>query len=107
MKLYPKQFVCPHCGTIYRYADSKRLVWKKQEKCYHCKKQFKISRKSIWLLALEALIVYAALNSIAIGAIGSVNFIALFIINLIPAALATMLFPFYIEFKKTDNKDKK
>lgn len=100
MKFIPRQSVCPHCQTVYRYADAKKLVWKQQEVCYHCKKQFKISRKSIWILILELLLVYAALNAIAIGAMRTINFIALFVMNLIPVIAAILLFPLYIEFKK-------
>lgn len=29
MKFYPKQSVCPHCRTVYRYADVRELMWKK------------------------------------------------------------------------------
>lgn len=106
MKFIPRQSVCPHCKTIYRYADAKGLVWKKQEVCYHCKKQFQISRKSIWILVLEMLLVYAALNFIAIGAMQTISFPALFVMNLIPAVAAILLFPCYIEFKKFTQKAK-
>ncbi len=102
MKLYPKQSECPYCKTVYRYSDVKGLAWKKSEKCYHCEKKFKISRKSILFLALEILIIYALLNLIAIGVIQSVSFISLFIMNMIPAVVAVVLFPLYTEFKKDE-----
>ena len=27
MKLFPGQETCPHCKTVYRYADLKKLVF--------------------------------------------------------------------------------
>ncbi len=100
MKILPKQSVCPHCKTVYRYSDLKKIMWKKSDSCYHCKKNFRISRKSFWILALEMIIIYAIMNVIAIGLIESVNFISLFIMNVIPALEAVMLLPLYIEMKK-------
>ena len=88
MKILPKQSVCPHCKTVYRYSDLKKIMWKKSDLCYHCKKNFRISRKSFWILALEMIIIYAIMNVIAIGLIESVNFISLFIMNVIPALTA-------------------
>ena len=46
------------------------------------------------------IIIYAIMNVIAIGLIESVNFISLFIMNVIPALTAVMLLPLYIEMKK-------
>ena len=53
MKILPKQSVCPHCKTVYRYSDLKKIMWKKSDSCYHCKKNFKVSRKGIARESLE------------------------------------------------------
>ena len=97
MKLYPRQCECPNCKTVYRYSDVKKLMWKKSGECYHCKKNFAVSRRSLWLLALETAAVYALLNFLVLSFIKGLSFIALFAINLIPAAAAVILAPLYIE----------
>ena len=106
MKILPKQSVCPHCKTVYRYSDLKKIMWKKSDSCYHCKKNFKVSRKGFFILALELTAIYAIINIIAIGVVESVNFISLFIMNIIPALAAVMLLPLYIEIIR-DSKKKK
>lgn len=104
MKILPKQSVCPHCKTVYRYPDLKKIMWKKSAPCYHCKKNFRVSRKGFLILALELIVIYAIINVIAIGVVESVNFISLFIMNIIPALAAVMLLPLYIEIKKEKHK---
>ncbi len=106
MKILPKHSVCPHCKTVYRYSDLKKIMWKKSEECYHCKKNFRVSRKSFLILALELIAIYAIMNVIAIGVVESVNFISLFIMNIIPALAAVMLLPLYIEIIKEKKKHK-
>lgn len=104
MKILPKQSVCPHCKTVYRYSDVQSLAWKKRASCYHCKKQFRVSRKSFLILALELVIIYAIMNVIAIGVVESVSFLSLFIMNIIPALAAVVLLPLYVELIKDKNK---
>ena len=100
MKFYPKQSVCPHCGTIYRYSDLKPLKWKKQTACYHCGKMIRVSKISLWILVLELLLIYALLNVIAINVLHTVTLLPLFIMNVAPAVAAVILVPFYLELKK-------
>ena len=100
MKFYPKQSVCPHCGTIYRYSDLKPLKWKKQTDCYHCGKKIRISKKSICILALELLLIYVLINAIAINVLHTVMLLPLFIMNVVPAVAAVIIVPFYLELKK-------
>lgn len=100
MKFYPKQSVCPHCGTIYRYSDLSPLKWKKQTVCYHCKKTIRVSKKSIWILFAELILLYAVINAIAINVFQAVTLLPLFIMNVIPAVAAVLLVPFYLELKK-------
>ena len=102
MKLYPSGTVCPHCGTVYRYADTKRLVRKKTTQCYHCQKTCRVSRSSVWVLAAELLAVYAILNAVAIGLLNTSGFVPLFLMNIIPAVAAVYLIPLYIELKKAE-----
>ena len=104
MKLYPKQSVCPHCNTVYRYSDVKKIIRKKSAVCYHCGKSFKVSKSGLWMLALETAVIYALLNIAAIGAIKGLNFLGLFLLNIIPVTIAIILAPLYISL--TGDKDK-
>lgn len=105
MKLYPKSSVCPHCSTVYRRADLKQLLWKRQAVCYHCNKTVRVSRKSLWLLAAETAVLYAAVNSIAISAVRGLSFLGLFVINLFPVLAAVWLAPYYIELQTDHQKN--
>ena len=107
MKLYPKQSVCPHCRTVYRYADVRELMWKKKTACYHCRKEFAVKRRSLWLLALEMTVIYALLNLLMIGVIQGISLLGMFLINMLPALAAVWLMPYYVELKKIQSKDKK
>ena len=107
MKFYPKQSVCPHCNTVYRYSDVKKIMWKKTGVCYHCGKSFNISRSGLWILALETAVICALLNIAAIGAIKGLSVIGLFCLNIIPAIAAVILVPFYISLTGEKTKKKK
>lgn len=93
----PSLPVCPHCNTVYRYSDVKKLILKKSEKCYYCKKDFKISKKKLVVMVIELLIVYAAIGLLLMGVIG-VTPLVLFIINIFLVAAGVMLVPYYIMF---------
>ena len=99
MKWFPKQSVCPHCQTVYRYADVKRLTWKRQAPCYHCQKMMTVSRKSLWILAAETALVYLILNIVMLNAVRGVSFFGLLLVNCLPALAAVLLLPGYIELK--------
>ena len=100
MKLLPKQSKCPHCQTVYRYGDLKKLMKDKKTTCYHCKKKVKVSKKSFLILAAELIVVYAAVNIFSMLLIKSLSFPMLFIINLIPTAAAALIMPLYLELTK-------
>ena len=80
MKIFPAQSVCPHCKTVYRYGD--------------------LNKAGVWWLLLEMLILYALLNVILLGFVQGLSLLALFIINIIPAAAAVVLLPLYLELRK-------
>ena len=95
----PSLPVCPHCNTVYRYSDVKKIRFKKSEKCYHCKKNFKISKKKLIIMIIELLIIYAALGLFLIGVVG-IKPLVLFIINVFLVAAGILLIPYYIMFVK-------
>ena len=100
MKLFAGQETCPHCKTVYRYADLKKLGRQKQTECYHCHKTIRIKRTGIVMLALELLVLYAIVNVLMLTVVTGVSFWALFIVNMAPAVLAAVLLPLYAELKK-------
>lgn len=102
MKWYPKQSVCPHCQTVYRYKDMRQLLWKQSAACYHCHKPMRVSRKSIWLLAAETALVYILLNAVMLNAIKGVSFFGLMLVNCIPALAFVLLLPAYTDLYKNE-----
>lgn len=92
--------VCPHCKAVYRYGDVRRLIKKRETTCYHCKKNFKICRSKIWLLALIFVVICIAVDIIFLNVFINMTVIAVYVINVILFIIALTLKPFYIKFKR-------
>lgn len=105
MKFFPRQTECPYCHTVYRYQDLRGLSRKKTADCYHCHKKMKIQKTSMVILALEILLLYVLVDFLAIIVVRTVNVFTLFAINLVPAIVAALLYPYYIELKKSETNE--
>lgn len=92
--------VCPHCKTIYRYKDVKKEAVKKEFKCYHCGKKFRVSKKKILILFLIIALITAIFDVLALCMIAGTSFIGLMILNIIAVTAGFFLIPYFIEFKK-------
>lgn len=94
--------VCPYCKTVYRYEDVKKTISKKREKCYHCNKVFKISKKgaALWFALLVAS--GTAVNITELCIFKNMGFIALNISNIAVILIFLLLLPFFISYKKQE-----
>ena len=90
---------CPHCNTVYRYGEVRRAVFKRQDTCYHCKKNFSVSRSGIWILLLILLAVCTFADIIAFNVFPHTTVITVYIINSVLAVTAFLLLPFFIRFR--------
>ena len=99
MKILPKQSICPHCKTVYRYSDLKKIMWKKSDSCYHCKKNFSVSRAGVWILLLILVAVCTAADIIAFNVFPHTTVITVYIINSVFAVAAFFMLPFFIRFR--------
>lgn len=93
----PKLPVCPHCHTIYRYGDVRKLVFKKEHTCYHCDKKFSVSRKNIFILFLIIALITAIFNLLELYVM-TADFTALMITNVITLSVGVILIPFFVRF---------
>lgn len=91
--------VCPHCHTIYRYGDVKKLIFKSKETCYHCHKDFKVSKIKIIILFLLIALITAIFNLIQLYMVEDLSFVALMITNVIFVTVGVFLIPLFINFK--------
>ena len=91
---------CPYCHTIYRYGDVRKTVYKSEEKCYHCKKSFKVSKIKILILFLIIALITAIFDILALCMIAGTSFIGLMILNIIAVTAGFFLIPYFVEFKK-------
>ena len=101
--------VCPHCGTVYRYKETKSTVGIKRKKniCYHCKKEF---TASLWpFVAIEALVLAAicvVINILILSRMRELSLIPLFAVTVSFILLIYLIFPFFIRFRKSGEETK-
>ena len=91
---------CPYCHTIYRYGDVRKTINKNEEKCYHCKKNFKISKIKILILFLIIALITAILNIFQLYMIEGLTFIGLIVTNVITLTIGIFLIPYFIKYKE-------
>lgn len=94
--------VCPHCKTIFRYADVKKTMLNRKQVCYHCNKQFKISKIKILILFLIIALFCAIINVFQLYMIENLSFIGLIVTNIIIVTIGVFLIPFFISYKSMD-----
>lgn len=100
--------VCPHCGTVYHYKDIKNEIKQKQDTCYHCKKQFRVSFfPGVLICGGILLILCIALNILVLFRMRDFQLWPLFLITLVFILLLYLLIPFFTSFRKTEDIDNK
>ena len=101
--------VCPHCGTVYRYKDTKNAIINKENECYHCHKTFRIKMFPYVLIEAVAMIAISiGINLLILSRMSSLKLIPLFVITIGILVIVILLVPFFTHFVKTEKeKDKK
>lgn len=102
--------VCPYCNTVYRYKDVKKLITKKNNECYHCKKKFKVRRfPKILILIFFILILCIVFNILFLTKAFDLSLMTLLIMFAVTSVLLIVgyfLIPFFITFKKEKEEEK-
>lgn len=98
---------CPHCHTVYSYGEVKKIAKEKSHTCYHCKKEFKASKKPCIILVLVLLVLAIAANVGVLYMTPSLNFYVLVGINIVFILLFIVLYPLLTAFKDINKKQKK
>ncbi len=98
--------VCPYCSTIYRYNDVKKTISEKKHTCYHCKKDFIVSKKQIFILLLIIILLASVLNIFELYVMPSLNIALLIGTNIIVVLIGILFIPFFIKFKKCNDSKK-
>lgn len=96
--------VCPHCHTVYRYGEVRRLLLQKEASCYHCQKRFHIKKMRCLLLLLIWAAVCVAVDILSLIWIGNITLIGIFITNVILAVPAILLTPYFIRFTENEQR---
>jgi hypothetical protein len=99
----PKLPVCPHCGTIYRYGDVNKIMGEKSHTCYHCKKNFAVSKKKFLILFLIIALFCAIFDVFELCMVANINFIALMVTNIIIIIAGLIFRPLFVKFCKLDS----
>ena len=99
--------VCPHCHTIYRYKDVSRVMNKKEQECYNCKRKIIISRKGFWLLILIAVILSVGSTFLILNIFHNATAIAAYIVTVLIIIAGFFARPFFVSFKNDESNEKK
>ena len=98
--------VCPHCGTIYRYKDTKAAIKKKDNTCYHCKKKFRAKIfPGIFVGALIPLVICILINIVLLSRMKEAQLFPLFAVTLVFVFIIYLIIPFFTRFKKAESKE--
>ena len=99
--------VCPHCGTVYHYKDTKSAVKNKENECYHCKKRFKARIFPYILIgALIPLTLCIGFNIFLLSRMERLQLVPLFIAALSAMLIIYLIIPFFTKFKKIEDSKK-
>lgn len=98
--------VCPHCHTVYHYRDVRRIKSKKEEKCYHCGKSFKVSKLGYIVLFLITAVLTVVINLLILNSMPDIrgSMALIVIISLIAVTAALIFTPYFILFKRSDGR---
>lgn len=100
--------VCPHCGTVYRYRDTKTAIKMKDNTCYHCQKKFKAKRFPYLLVgAIIPIILCIAFNIFLLTRMEKLQLLPLFAVTLAALLIVWLIIPFFTKFKKSDEEERK
>lgn len=98
---------CPYCNTVYRYGDTKKSLKEKNHKCYHCNKNFKISKNGMFALFIMMAVISFIINIIELKIFININFLVMAATNVVIILVFLFFVPYFIKYKKVENTDKR
>lgn len=99
--------VCPYCSAVYHYKEVKSSCKDKELVCRNCKKTFSVSyKKGRVLLIIAAALILMIFNVIMLNMFKNITVWGCLAFTIILLALACLLFPYTVRYKKIENKDK-
>ena len=100
--------LCPHCGTVYHYKDTKKAARDKHHTCYHCHKEFRATLfPGVIVIGGIMLILCIGTNLLLLSRMNALNLILLFGATIIYILLCYVLIPFFVRFVKDDRDERK
>ena len=98
--------VCPHCGTVYHYKDTKAAIKNRENTCYHCEKKFVAKRFPYLIIgALIPLVLCIVLNIVLLSRMESLQLWPLILVTLVFLLIIYLIIPFFTKFKIMNKKD--
>lgn len=97
--------VCPHCGTVYRYKDTRQAIKNKDNTCYHCQKRFRARLfPTILVGAIIPLVLCIAINIFLLTRMTNLEILPLFAVTLGFLLIIYIIIPFFTKFKKIEEE---
>lgn len=96
--------VCPHCCTVYRYGDVRRVTYRREQVCYHCKKTMRVSRRGWWLLAAIAVVLSVLSNILVMNLVPNATYLTMYLVTVCWIVAAYFMRPFFTQFKSNEPK---
>lgn len=99
--------VCPHCGTVYRYKDTKKAIKNKENECYHCQNRFRAKIFPYMIVgAVIPLVLCIGMNIILMTRMTNLELLPMFAVTLVFLLIIYIIIPFFTKFKKIEDKSK-
>lgn len=100
--------VCPHCGTVYHYQDTRKAIRNKENTCYHCQKKFRARMFPFILIGASLpLVICIAVNIFLLTRMKSLQLLPLFAVTLAAILIIYLIVPFFTKFRKLQQTDQK
>lgn len=98
--------ICPHCKAVYRYNEVNNMCKYKNIECRNCQKPFTVYKAKGRAILSAIVAVILIILDILLVHFCEFNLIGIIIFTAVCLALAMLLLPFTVRFKKYSEDDK-
>lgn len=98
--------ICPYCHAVNSYNDVRKSAKAKAKRCHHCNAMYRVSYLLGRIILLMIVgIILVAFNLLILYTSQGLNLHLMLIVTAVGVALAVMLFPFTVRYKRMSREE--